>query len=130
MTTELPAALGSVSDGLGEQQRAKIVAFAERREPAGPGSEVPAEALDAATDRIMVMSYQRLPRGVAADYALMALQAAAPHLLAAGRAQAAADIRDAPYPDPSPCIPAWHAGYTEATDAAVRIATEGITDGN
>ena len=41
---------------------------------------------------------------------------------AAGRKQAAADIRDAAYPDPSPCLPAWHAGYTEATETAARIA--------
>jgi hypothetical protein len=41
---------------------------------------------------------------------------------AAGRTAAAADIRTAPYPDPSPAIPAWHAGYVEAWFRAARIA--------
>jgi hypothetical protein len=39
-----------------------------------------------------------------------------------GRAQAAADIRNDPHPNPSPCLPAWHAGYTEAKERAARIA--------
>jgi hypothetical protein len=49
--------------------------------------------------------------------------------VAAGRTAAAAAIREAPYPDPSPCIPAWHAGYTEATEAAARIAEGTERDG-
>lgn len=61
-----------------------------------------------------------------ADVAREVLEAAAPILVAAGRAQAAADIRDDPYPNPSPAIPAWHAGYVEATERAAVVA-EGST---
>jgi hypothetical protein len=49
---------------------------------------------------------------------------------AAGRTAAAAAIREAPYPDPSPCIPAWHAGYVEAWFRAARIAEGTETDAN
>jgi hypothetical protein len=42
--------------------------------------------------------------------------------VAAGRAQAAADIRAHPGPDPSPANPTWWAGYTEALSDCARLA--------
>jgi hypothetical protein len=51
-----------------------------------------------------------------------AIAVIAPHFVAAGRAQAAADIRAHLGPDPSPANPAWWAGYTEALSDCARLA--------
>lgn len=86
---------------------------------------VPATAMDAA-DEAFARAWMN-----GADYAdalRLAIEAATPILVAAGRSQAAADIREAPYPNPSPCVPAWHAGYVEATETAARVA-EGLAEG-
>lgn len=44
---------------------------------------------------------------------------------AAGRAQAATDIRSHLGPDPSPASPVWWAGYTEALSDCAKIAARG-----
>lgn len=92
--------------------------------------EYPQEWRDRVTEAIAVRrpgltSDDRAANVLAVLAEIGALRADTPDFkrgVATGRAQAAADIRNAPYPDPSPCIPAWHAGYTEATATAARIA--------
>jgi hypothetical protein len=90
--------------------------------------EIPAEAFEAAAQAIAkydwnhMLSANGFPGEHQRNEARVAVDAALPHLVAAGRTAAAAAIREAPYPDPSPCIPAWHAGYVEAWFRAARIA--------
>ena len=80
------------------------------------------EALDSAgrwTDRA-------IPREVATAV----LRAVLPDHDARLRAQVAEEIADHPGPDPSPALPTWWAGYTEAIRDAAAIARAHTTGGD
>ena len=71
-----------------------------------------------------------LSDGVATVVSAAVLRAVLPGHDARLRAQVAEEIADHPGPDPSPALPTWWAGYTEAIRDAAAIARAHTTGGD
>jgi len=83
---------------------------------------IPEEVVQAATERFWYV--EQGPGGPDADPMRVALEAALPALRRQWAADLAQAIEDHPGPDPSPALPAWWAGYSEAQRDAARIVRE------
>jgi hypothetical protein len=94
------------------------------------GPVVPPEARDDLPDHVYdeALHAYEFTEGGPGDRLGAAIRCAHAFGVAAGRSQAANEIREDPHPDPSPCIPAWHAGYVEAKERAAIVA-EGSSGG-